>query len=103
MWQRQIWSICLCMCEVAYLSFLEVIRNNEVIVYPRPVIGSLAHSIDYSCYLKQLQPGDDFSLIKPWFLLEQPLGKKVTSTLSIIHSDLQGVGVIFRILLRWQH
>lgn len=59
-----------CACVRLHTS---VSPYNEVIVYPRPVIGSLAHSIDYSCYLKQLQPGDDFGLIKPWFLLEQPL------------------------------
>lgn len=68
---------------------------NEGIVYPRAVIGSLDHSIDYSCYLKPLWRRNGWGLIEPQFPLQQP-PDNLMFQLSIIWSFLQVVGVILK-------
>lgn len=68
---------------------------NEGIVYPRALIGSLDHSIDYSCYLKPLRRRNGWGLIEPEFPLQRP-PDNLTFQLSIIWSFLPVVGVILK-------
>lgn len=91
-WIKTRWCLCSKGKYRADVCDTSVSPYNEGIVYPHAVIGSLDHSIDYSCYLKPLRCRNGWGLIEPEFPLQQPPDNP-TFQLSIICSFLQVVGV----------